>query len=108
MGLDVFLQILWSLECLSTEITLVRLQGNVNTNVRGDVITLNSGGTTGRPSTSQVEVVGALAAYMTLTDMVLYSTSDRDDKDKTGKSIRITYIEGFGRGASLTTMIPLA
>ena len=55
--LDVLLQILWSLESLSTEITLVRLQWNVNTNVRGDVITLNSGGTTSVPTTGQIEVV---------------------------------------------------
>jgi hypothetical protein len=43
MSLDMLLQVLRTLKRLATELTLVRLQGNVNTNVRGDVITLDSG-----------------------------------------------------------------
>jgi hypothetical protein len=37
------LQVLGTLERLATELTLVRLQRNVNTDVRGDVITLDCG-----------------------------------------------------------------
>lgn len=75
-----FLEILWSLECLSTEITLVRLQRNVNTDMRCDVITLYSGSTARVPTTSQVEIVGRLATYMTLTDVVLFNVSVEDDR----------------------------
>jgi hypothetical protein len=41
--LDMLLQVLGTLERLATELTLVRLQRNVNTDVRGDVITLDCG-----------------------------------------------------------------
>lgn len=71
MSLDVLLQILRSLEGLATEVALVRLQGNVNTNMRRDVVTLHSRSSAVAPLTCQVQVVGALAANMTLTDVVL-------------------------------------
>ena len=65
------LQILWALERFATEVTLVRLQGYVNADVRGDVVTLDGGGATCAPLTGQVEVVGALAADMAFADVVL-------------------------------------
>ena len=71
MSLDVLLQILGSLECLTTEVAFVRLQGHVNTNVRCDVITLDSGGTAVTPLASKIQVVRALAPNMALTNMVL-------------------------------------
>lgn len=58
MSLDMFLEILWSFESFATEFTFVRFQWNVNTNVRGDVITLYSGGATAAPCTGQIEIVG--------------------------------------------------
>lgn len=71
MGLHVLLQILGTLESLATEVALVRLQGNVNSNVRSNVITLDSGGAAIAPLAGEVQVVGALAADMALTDVVL-------------------------------------
>lgn len=71
VGLDVLLEILRALEGLSTEVALVWLQGDVNTNVRGDVVTLNSCGAARIPLARQVEVVGALPANVPLTDVVL-------------------------------------
>jgi hypothetical protein len=71
MGLHVLLQILGALESLATEVALVRLQGNVNSNVRRNVITLDSGGAAIAPLAGEVQVVGALAADMALTDVVL-------------------------------------
>jgi hypothetical protein len=65
------LQVLGALERLLTKVALVWLEGNMNTNVRGDVIALDSGGVALIPSTGEVEIVGALAANMTLTHMVL-------------------------------------
>ena len=71
MSLDVLLQILRSLESLAAEVALVRLQRDVNTNVRRDVVTFYSRGTAVTPLTGQVQVVGALATNMTFTNVVL-------------------------------------
>lgn len=71
MCLDVLLEILWPLERLAAEIALVRLQGHMNTDVRRDVVTLDSSRAALVPLARQVEVVGALAANMTLADVVL-------------------------------------
>jgi hypothetical protein len=69
------LQVLGTLERLATELTLVRLQGNVNTDVRGDVISLDCSSSARVPLASQVEVVCALTANMTLTDVLLREVS---------------------------------
>lgn len=69
--LDMLLQVLGALERLATELTLVRFQGDMNTDVRGDVITLDSGCSTRVPLTSQVQVVGALPPDMAFTNMLL-------------------------------------
>lgn len=69
--LDVLLQILWALEGLSAEIAFVRLQGNVDSDVRGNVVALDGGGATGIPATGKVEVVGAFASHMLFADVLL-------------------------------------
>lgn len=71
MGLDVLLQVLRSLERLATELALVRLERDVNTDVRSDVITLYSGGATRVPLAGEAQVVCALATNMTLTNMFI-------------------------------------
>ena len=71
VGLDVLLEILGTLESLATEVAFVRLQRNMHTNVRRDVITLDSGSTAVAPLASKIQVVGALAPNMALTDVVL-------------------------------------
>lgn len=71
VSLDMLLQVLRTLEGLATEVALVRLQGDMDTNVRRDVVALDRGGTAGTPLTSQVQVVGALAADMALTHVFL-------------------------------------
>ena len=71
MGLDVLLKILGALEGLATEVAFVWLQRNVHTDVRCDVITLDGGGTAVTPLASEIQVVGALAANMALTDVIL-------------------------------------
>jgi hypothetical protein len=55
----------------------VRLQGNVNTDVRGDVITLDCGSSARVPLASQVQIVCALAANMALTDVLVESLGSR-------------------------------
>lgn len=71
MCLDVLLQILGTLESLATEVALVRLQGDVDTNVRRDVVTLYSRSTAVTPLAGQVQVVGALATNMAFANVVL-------------------------------------
>jgi hypothetical protein len=45
MSLDVLLQVLRTLEGLSAEITFVRLERDVDSDVGGNVVALDSGGT---------------------------------------------------------------
>lgn len=71
VSLDVFLQILRPFESLAAEVTFVRLQGDVDSDVRGDMVALHGGGSARVPSTGEVEVVGALSANMLLADVLL-------------------------------------
>lgn len=64
-------QILWTLERFATQVTLMRLQGYVNTDVRGDMVAFDRGRSTRAPLASEVEVVSTLAAYMALADVFL-------------------------------------
>jgi len=65
------LEILRALERLAAELALVWLQWNVDADVRCDVVALDSSGATTTPLTLEVEVVCALTADMTFTDVVL-------------------------------------
>ena len=71
MGLDVLLEILWAFEGLATEFAFVRLEWDVDSDVRGDVVTLHSCGAATSPLTGQVQVVGRFTADMALADMFL-------------------------------------
>jgi hypothetical protein len=71
MGLDVLLEILWAFKCFAAEVALMRLQWHVNTDVRGDMVSLNCGGAAVAPLAGQVQVVGAFATNVTLTNVVL-------------------------------------
>ena len=65
------LQVLRALEGLPAEVALVRLEGDVDADVRGDVITLDCRGAAVAPLTGQVQIVGAFATDVTLADVVL-------------------------------------
>jgi hypothetical protein len=71
MSLDVLLQILGSLERLAAELALVRLEGYMNTDMRGDVIALDGGGAARVPLARKAQVVCALAANMALADVFI-------------------------------------
>ncbi len=71
VGLDMLLQVLRTLECLATEIASMRLERNVDADVRGDVVAFDDGNMAIGPTTGQVEVVGTLATNMPLANMVL-------------------------------------
>ena len=65
------LEILRALECLATEVALMRLEWNMDADVGFDVVAFDGGGAAGTPLAGEVEVVGALAADMALADVVL-------------------------------------
>jgi hypothetical protein len=69
------LQILWALERLAAEVALVRLEGDVNADGRGDVVALDGGRSARAPLACQVEVVGALTPDMAFADVVLAEES---------------------------------
>ena len=73
MSLDMLLQVLRTLEGLATKVTLVWLQRHMYSNVRSDVIPLDRSSVASSPLASQVQVVGALATDMALTDVFLLS-----------------------------------
>lgn len=65
------LQVLRPLEAFAAHVTFVRLQGHMDPDVRGDVISLDSSGAAGIPLASEAEVVGTLATNMTITNVFL-------------------------------------
>jgi hypothetical protein len=75
MGLDMFLEILWALESLATEFAFVGLERDVDSNMGGDVVAFDGGGSALAPLAGQVEVISRLAADMTLADMFLLNVS---------------------------------
>ena len=77
------LEILRPLEGLAAKLTLVRLEGHMDSDVRCDVVALDRGGAARIPLASEAQIVGALASNMALADMVLmfsqYNTLSRDE-----------------------------
>jgi hypothetical protein len=71
VGLYMLLQVLRTLEGLSTEFTFVRLQWNVYSNVGSDMIALDGGGSAGIPPTGEIQVVCTLPSDMLLADVIL-------------------------------------
>lgn len=71
MCLDMFLEILRPLERLPTEIAFVRLEGNVDADVGGDVVAFHRCCPAVTPLAYQIEVICALAPNMPLADVVL-------------------------------------
>lgn len=68
-----FFQVLRTLEGLTTEVTFVRLQWDVDSNVRGNVVTLHSGGAALIPATREIEVICALTTHVLLANVFLNS-----------------------------------
>ncbi len=68
---DMLLEILRTLEGLATKVTPVRLEWDVDTDVGGDMIALDSGRLASTPVADQLKVVGALTTDMALADVIL-------------------------------------
>jgi hypothetical protein len=75
MGLNMLLEILGALERLAAEVALVRLEGHMDADVRGNVVALDGGGAALVPLAGEVQVVGALAANVLLADVFLAEMS---------------------------------
>lgn len=69
--LDMLLQILGTLEALGAERAAVRLKGDVNPDMGGNVISFDGNDIAAVPATLQAQVVGALSSDVSLTKMVL-------------------------------------
>lgn len=110
MRLDVLLEVLRPLEGLPTVVALVGLQRDMDADVRGDVIALDGGCMAAAPRTGEVQVVGALAAYVTLAHVLLsQSRSARSPRPAAQTAARErTYVELFGRAGPGHAASPLA
>lgn len=71
MCLYMLFQILRSFKGLSTKIAFVRLQGNVYTNMRGDMIAFDRRSATISPLAYQVKIVCTLPSNVALANVFL-------------------------------------
>ena len=71
VGLDMFLQVLRTLEGLPAKLATMRFERNVDTDVGRNMVPLDNRNVAVGPSTLQVEVVCALTADVVLADMFL-------------------------------------
>lgn len=104
MSLDVLLEILRSLESLATEVALMRLEWDMDADVRCDVIALDGCDAARAPVTSQVEVVCALATDVTLAYVFLMWVLEH----RVAMRWKSTYVECLSSLMTLTTVQPLA
>lgn len=71
VSLYVLLKILGPLEGFTAELASMRLQGDMNANVRGDMVAFHDSDSAAIPITGKVEVVGTLAPNVALADVIL-------------------------------------
>lgn len=71
MSFHMLLQILRTLESLATELATMRFQGNMDSNVRSDMIALDNLNAAVRPRALQVEIVSAFAANVFVAYVIL-------------------------------------
>jgi hypothetical protein len=62
---------LGTLEALPAEITLMWLEGDMDSNMRSNMVALDCSGPTKVPPTGKVQVVCALSTDMALADVIL-------------------------------------
>lgn len=110
--LDVFLEILRTLERLAAEVAAMRLQRNVNADVGGDVVAFDDLNMAVAPRALQIEVVGALATDVALTYVILLVCLLVDGLLAVILVVVWTvmgsYIELFGAAGACAAPLPLA
>lgn len=67
----VFLEILWTLEGLAADVAVVGLEWSMDSDVRGDVVTLGTADVASFPLAGEAEVVGGLAADVVVAEMLV-------------------------------------
>jgi hypothetical protein len=72
--LDVFLEVLGTLEGFTAEIAFMGLERDMNSDVRGNVVPLEGGGPAASPLARETQVVAALSADVSLAEMILRLT----------------------------------
>jgi hypothetical protein len=97
VSFDVLLQILRTLEALATHVASMRLERNVDSDVAGNVISLDCFGVAISPGTGQAEVVCRFASNMCFAQMILKSTTH----------IKCAYVKILGLHEPLGTAGPL-
>ncbi len=103
------LQILRPFEGLAAELALVWLERDMDADVRGDVIPLDRGGPTRVPLASEVQVIGALATNMALTDVLLGKAGMSATWSCVSRPFNgPTYIKGLGARELLVALVPTA
>ncbi len=102
LGVDalVLLEVLWTLEGLSTDVAVVRLEWCVNTNVRCDVIALGTGDVTAFPLASKAEVVGGLTTDVVVAEMLVDDLGIEEHL----ATVVPSAVDGFGRCLKLSTI----
>ena len=71
VGFYMFLEVLRALESLAAEFAPVRLQGNMDPDVRGDVVAFDHCNVAVTPCALQVEVICAFASDVSVADVLL-------------------------------------
>lgn len=99
-----FFEVLRAFKRLATEVATMRLQRDMDANVRCDVVTLYHRNIAVGPSTLQVEIIGALATDMDFAHMVLEVDELVFKKQGDG----VVYIEGFSTLSPLAAALPEA
>ena len=71
MCFDMFLKILWAFEGFATKFAAMRLQWNMDADMRRDVVAFDDLNAAGSPRTLQIEIVGALATDVVFANVIL-------------------------------------
>ena len=109
MSFDVLFEILGSLESFAAKVTFVWLERDMDADVRGDVIPLDRGGPTRVPLASEVQVIGALATNMALTDVLLGKAGMSATWSCVSRPFNgPAYIKGLGARELLVALVPTA
>ena len=113
MSFNMLLEVLRTLEALATEVALVRFQGYMDANVRGDVVAFDGRSMAISPRTHQVEVVRTLTAHMTIADVFLEFRCQCQAPSRLGLVLVLgtsdlhTHIKLLGTRGALSTSNPL-
>ena len=106
MCFHMFLEILWTLEGFAAKLAAMRLQWDMDADVGSDVVAFDDLNAAGSPRTLQIEIVGTLATYMTLANVILCNALVIDDFATVAANQ--SYIKLLGAAGACAAALPLA